>query len=190
MSLERDQINALLIAAGLVAGFAAVAWLPGQLRERNLRNRLDEATQQASLDNEQARILPVLTRDVAQIQATADGLARPLASETEMAQILRNLSQAMSAQRVTNQEIQTQSLMPGGDYNRVPMFLRFHGSFESAFNLVRTIEQSPQPIRIDKFDLMCPPSQPGAPKLVANIELSALLKPAPATATVSKGGQP
>ena len=74
------------------------------------------------------------------------------------------------------------------DYNRVPMFLRFQGSFESAYNFVRTIEQSPQPIRIDKLDLMCPPNQPGSSKLMANVELSALLKPAPVT--VSKGGQP
>ena len=171
MRIERDQARTLVLVAALLVGFVGALWLPHRVKENRLQDRITAAKALIASDGIYAQTLSVLSKQVAELTEVAHGSDKYISPAGEQAQLLRQFSSELQNKLTTDQEIQTQPMIEGSDFNVMPVMLSFHGSCPAVFDLVKTVETGRRLVRVTGLHLQTPPGK-GSDSLQAQVELS------------------
>ena len=171
MRIERDQIRTLALMAALLGGFLGALWLPHRLKENRLQARIEAAKTQIAADGVYAAALSGLSRDTARLREAARGSDKYISPAGEQASLLRQFSGELQNRQAVDQEIQTQPIIEGSDYNVMPVTLNFRGTCPAVFELVKTIETGRRLVRVSSLRLHNTPGK-AADLLQAQVELS------------------
>lgn len=153
MSIERDQWRTLMVL-GVIAGvFTLAFWLPNHLHEGRLYAKLAQADASLSGEGHRPEKLAGLVRQVADLQAVTHQSQKYVPQSDELAELLRQLSMELQAQRVVGQEIQTSAIIHGDTYSVIPVTLRFEGSFPAVYGFLQRVESMRRMIRITRLEV-------------------------------------
>jgi Tfp pilus assembly protein PilO len=171
---QQKLIGAAAVIAALHIGL--VIW-PVYKQTRSLNSQAAGVEAELSGSRGQAAELTALSRDVKRIAAEmADGVKK-VPQEGEMAQMIRELSNRLAAQHLSDPTIGTQTTLPGPNYNTVPIIVGFHGDGVSAFRFINDVESLPRVVQVKRIHLLRSEKLPG--QVEAEIELNTFYSPAP-----------
>lgn len=179
MHVERDQVRTLLATGVLAAAFIAAMWLPHDMKDRQLKARIEAARQSADEDRTRVVGLAELSTQVASLRNEVQGSQRYIAAEEEIPSMLRELSRELEIRQVAEQEIQTQTAIQGNGYMVLPISMKFKGSLDTAMGFLSKLESMRQVVRVVRFE-MGRDSDPKSTLLTARVELSAFYSPSEA----------
>ena len=152
MSIERDQMRAMLILGVMTGIFTLGFWLPNHLHEKSLHAQLQSVKHELATNHHDPDKLAMLVRQVSDLKSLTTQSQKYVPQSDELADLLRQLSVELQRQHVTGQEIQTGSIVDGDEYSVVPITLRFKGSFPAVFGFLKRIESMQRMIRVTKLD--------------------------------------
>ncbi len=142
------------LACGLAA-LAGVGWFglvsPAlrsierlRLEEQDLRARVERA------DNG-AATLARMRRDLAQASVEAEGVVVPIPADSDVATLVRRLSERLDKLGVREREITTGAAAAAEDLSSMPMSVRIQGPFLSVHEALRWIESLPRLVRVQRL---------------------------------------
>lgn len=177
MRIDRGQVVILLVLGGLMAVFVALFGRPHfqaasdiRVKIRQLEQQLQDILPASGAEEEATESRPEADLTTAEID-----IAVPFNSE--LGALLEKLSGDVAAESVVVRQLEAKSVVEGSDFNRIPITLRFEGSFEALFGLLQRIETTPRIIRVDELDI-----RGGSPEfdlpLVVDIQLSTFFRTA------------
>jgi len=161
MRIDRNQFRTLVIVGTLSAAFVGALWLPRKLEERKLHSQIESMKQEIRADEATGQDLKRLSDEVAAMRKDAAAMNRHLAEETEVADVLRQLSADLETHGTREHETQTQTIAPGKDFSLLPVAVSFRSSCASMFEFLKTVEQSPRLMRVTRMQLTGDSNAPG-----------------------------
>jgi Tfp pilus assembly protein PilO len=176
MHLERDQINAIVTVAFLSAAFVFGLWLPHQVREKQLNERIEAAQKEMGFNRDNARTMTNLAREVIELKKIVSTMDKHVPESSELAQLLRSLSTELANSTVAGQEILAHPIVHGRDYNVIPLTLLFRGSFRDVFSFLKKSESMRRLIRINRVEIQGDSDQ-SENDLDVRVELSTFFVP-------------
>ena len=141
---------ALLAAAGAFVHYRTVASASDRLAGIRVEVRKVQASNES---------LRQSMRNLPEIEERAELFRQRVPAEPGLGALLESLSAQLSGAKVREQEILTKPTVAGRQFARVPVSLRFRGSMESAFGVVRHLETMPRLTRIEKLMIVRPVEQ-------------------------------
>lgn len=153
MRIDRD----LMIVSGLIgvmsAGFLLGVWLPENRKVTGFQERIAAAEEKLGPNFNQPAALASQREQVDELRDQVDASDRHIPANPELAELLRSLTEAVKAQRIGDQEFQTQANRDHRHYSEVPVELELRGRFEAAYDVLEQIETMPRLIRVDAMNL-------------------------------------
>ncbi len=150
MPIDRNILILSAIVVGLAAGFVVGLWLPHRrttaAKQQQIRQRQDALA--AVNAKAETRSSPQSDRSRAAMSPEKLKLAIP--ARPDLGLLLSQIGQDLNAVSVTEQQLQAKTIVDGSDFSRVPMTLRFRGSFEALFDFLHRLESRQRVIRIDR----------------------------------------
>ena len=165
-----DQARTLAIVGIMLAIYGLGLWLPSKIKERKLNEQIANAQRELGFDRASAEGLGQLANEVVELRRIVDSSDKLVPQTSELAALLRELSQQLQKQNVLDQELHTKPLLQGVDYTVIPIDLRFRGSFPALFGFVKEVESMRRLTRINHLEIEGNPAN-GEP-LSAQIELT------------------
>lgn len=149
----RAQKTTTIVMAVLVVGFVALAWWPSQRRQQRLRADVAAMSRKLEVNQAQAVSLPILARDVAQLEARLAKFNKKLPKTAELGEFIRDLTQAgqqYSIRKLVHQpgQVKRQEL-----YSEIPITMNFEGDFNNVFTFVRQLEEMQRLIRVKALNV-------------------------------------
>lgn len=171
MRIEKD-IKWTALAIVLCGGaFAGLSWWPRSQERVTLAAEVESNKKQLGVDRKGVQGLDELREQVIDLRRTAQNTNRVVPDSNDLADVLRRLNSELLAQGMSNQEVQTQAIVNGSDFNVIPMSLRFEGEYPGAFEFVKNIEHMSRLTRINRLEISGEPTKPDVP-VVVRLELS------------------
>jgi len=171
MRIEQDQIKALVILSCLVGAFVLGLWLPHRLKNDRLRARINAAQAELGIVPVSPRELTDLAADVQRKREELGAATRYVPENTEIAELLRQLSSRLEQRQVVDQELLTEAIVRGSEFSVIPVSLKFRGTFPSVFQFIRDVESMRRQMQINLVELSRSPGKPHEP-LDVKLELS------------------
>lgn len=166
MQIEKDfKITAGVLLA-LAVAFGGVSWWPRSQERADLESRVESAKKQLGVDRKGSQGLGELRDHVADLRRQSQDTHKVVPTSNDLADLLRRINSELVAFGMKNQEVQTEVVVSGADFNVIPLRLRFEGDFEGLFGFVKNIESMSRLTRITKLDVAGVPTKPGEPLLV------------------------
>ena len=170
MRLENDQVKAVAVLLILGAAFLGGLWLPHNMKLKRLQARIDAAHKELGFQKVSPNELTALAQNVQVKRDTLAASTRYVPATSEIAELLRELSDRLEARKVVDQSLLTRSVEVGDEFSVIPVSLRFQGTFASAFGFLRDVEQMRRLTRIVRLELTGRPTRPNDP-LDVRVEL-------------------
>lgn len=159
MRIEADQKNAAILLAGVAAVFILTVWLPTRAERAHVEGHIDTLEQQLGVDRNQTGSLDDLRAAVDRMRRTIDESDKIVPAEDDLAGLIRQLSARLARHGLTDQEILTEAIVAGRDYNMIPLTLRFRGSYDAVFSFIKDTEAMRRLVRIDELVINGEPSR-------------------------------
>jgi len=166
MRIEFDQKATVLAVLLLIGLFAGLCWWPRQRERTALRAQVEKHAAQLAADRQRADALPVVREQVAKLRREAADSNKIVPQTSELADLLRRLTSQLDTQNMQEQEIQTEAIVSGAEFNVIPLTLRFAGSYEGVFGFVRGVESMSRLTRINVLEIVGVPTKPQEPVTV------------------------
>ncbi len=182
MRIEKDIMITALAVALCGAAFAALSWWPRSNERAALAAGIEADKRQLGVDRKGVQGLDELREHVGELREAARSANKIVPHTSDLADVLRRLNSELLAQGMSHQEIQTQAIVSGADFNVIPLSMRFQGDYPGIFEFVKNIEGMNRLTRVNRLDVSGVPTKPGEPILV-RLELTTFSKN-------SEGSQP
>lgn len=182
MQIEKDiKLTALAIMLCLVA-FAVFSWWPRSQEQAALAAAIESNKKQLGVDRKGIQGIDELREHVSELRRSARSVNKIVPHTSDLADVLRRINSELLAQGMSNQEVQTQAIIKGSDFNVIPLSLRFEGEYGGIFEFVKNIEGMARLTRINRLDISGVPTKSTEPVLV-RMELTTF-------STAARGNQP
>lgn len=172
MRIDRRRWIILTALASIACGFVGFLWLPSY---RNLERKQREVdSRRRTLELAQlSRPSAPAPRDAASAPAL-DVPSAAIPPQMDLGALLEDMSETLSVDSIVIEEMRANTVVRGADFARIPLTLRFEGSYEAFFDFVRRAERGDRLIRFDHLEVTGHPA-PGeeTPMVQVTVELSA-----------------
>lgn len=151
MRIESDILKTACVVLLLCVVYGGVAFWPNQKQNQALANDLQQ--KQAQLDQQVVPDLAPLRGEIVELRAELRDSAITLPQGASPYRVLDEVSEAITSNGVT---VYDTSHRPSKAYARfavTPVDVQFNAGFERAFEVLRTIERSEAPMRIERLEL-------------------------------------
>lgn len=172
MQIDKEQIRYLAVVLVIALGFALGIWWPAQMKRSRLHTRIAKERQQI----QQA---VAVHRDMKRWYRKIVGLRRQLRhfpshapDPGQLAQVLRQLSAALTDASVDDQDVTTRSANSVGKLMCIPIDVRFRGSFPAAYQVLRHVETMHAFVRVDDLQIHRPNRDAGGGDLRVQLRLN------------------
>lgn len=180
MQIEKDiRFTALAVVLCAVA-YAGLSWWPRSTERTTLAANIEANKKQLGVDRKGVQGIDELREQVKELRSAARNANKIVPVTSDLADVLRRLNSELLAQGMSHQEVQTQAIVNGSDFNVIPLSMRFQGDYPGIFEFVKNIENMPRLTRINRLEISGVPTNPNEPVLV-RLELTTF-------STSSEGG--
>lgn len=176
MQIDKDQKATAAIIVTLLAGFGFGVYLPNQLEIGQLEEGIAQSEGQIAIHDKNARGLNDLRVAVADMRVRLKTASKHIPESNELASFLRTVDSELDNQKMIDAEKLTERIVPGQDYNVIPLSLRFKGDYNGLFRFVSKLENEERLIRINRLEVKGQPHKPDEPVDV-RVELSTFASP-------------
>ncbi len=170
MRMMRDNWIVLGVLAALVAAFVLTVYRPQRNRLNDLREQAVLTRQQLQSEQAQAACLPDMVRQVDDLKQQFRDFDRRLPRQKELGEFIRDISTAILAERLENQVIEPGNPTRGPLYNRLPIILKFEGSFTGLGNFLARMDRMERLTRIEAITVK--PIRPESPRLQVELQMN------------------
>ncbi len=153
MRIERDHMVTLAIVAGLLALFAFGVWRPTTAEQADLGQRLADAEQRAQENAQKTLGVKNLAVEVASLEARAARHRRVIPAESEIAEMVRELSAELARRDIHDKSIETRLVAHYEGFKRAPVSLRFNGTFADAHAILRKVESMSRLVTVASVEM-------------------------------------
>ncbi len=171
MQIEKDMKFTALAIVLCGAAYAGLSHWPRSQERTTLAAEVEANKKQLGVDRKGVQGLGEMREQVIELRKTAVNTNRIVPDSSDLADVLRRLNSEMLAQGMSNQEVQTQAIVSGADFNVIPMSLRFEGEYPGIFEFVKNIETMSRLTRINRLEISGEPTKPDVP-VIARLELT------------------
>lgn len=172
MPVDKRDLKWFGIAGAVLAVLLAVLWLPGALERRALDHRIDQAKQTLAGELADVQLLGPLSDQVIRLHTAVDEAPHHVPPRDELDQLLRQLTEAMEAFDLQQQEIVTDRTQRHADHNVSTVRMRFEGGFPATYGVLQQIDAIPRLVRVDRVTFEPASPEVGGP-LRVDIQLNA-----------------
>lgn len=157
MRIESDMAKTASVVLLLCGVYGGVVFWPGEKQHKALAAEIQ--TRQAQLDQMHVPDLTPLRSEIAQLRAELRDSAVSLPNGASPYRVLDMVSEAITRNGVTVYD--TSQLRPEtyARFSVMPVDVKFNCGFDRAFEVLRAIEQSDQPVRIERLELTGSPDE-------------------------------
>ncbi len=170
MRIEPDIKKTLTTLVVMAIVFTGASWWARSAERAELESRIDAIKRQLGVEHKDTQGIETLRGHVAELRRQSETANKVVPNSIDLADVLRGLNNELLAQNVKNQEMQTHAIDSGPLFSMIPLTLKFDGTYDGVFALVRSIESMPRLTRISKLDLVGVPTDPSQP-LSVRLEL-------------------
>ena len=154
MKVAREGIiMGAIVVAMTVAGFT-FGYLPSARKIDRIREETAQVKQSLEADGQKATIVPELLRQVEVMKGKYKDFDRQLPKRQELGGFLREITQNISQERLTNQTIEPGKPVQEDLFLTLPMVLKFQGSFLALARFLERIDGMERLTRIQKLVVM------------------------------------
>ncbi len=158
MRIDREKLVMPAMLAGTLGVFLVGFGLPHQ-------RKMAQKRQEIAATQELIRAGQDDAADLARFTVEED-LEAAVPARAGLGPLLEQMSQALAAETVEEQQIQAKTTVQGSDFHRIPLTLRFMGSIDAVMGLLHWIESNERIIRVDRLDITLDTEQIGRVLLV------------------------
>ena len=170
MSIDRAQVRFSLIVVGLVVAFAAGLWGPTYWQIRRIHRQIAQAESDLGIKRGRTDGLAMLAHEVEQLRREIAGTSKTIPAHADLAEVLRELSTQIEAEKLTSQGISTPAGVTADDHAEMPVQLSVRGPSTAVFALVRRVENLPRLIQFDSIRIQRDDKSPN--QVQANMKLT------------------
>lgn len=171
MRIESDIVKTTVALIALVGAFVGGLWLPRHREAADLQERIAAREKQIATDEQGAQGIEDLRQAVEDLSRKATQVNHTVPTRTDMAELLRGIGTQIALAKLTEQEVQTESVVAGADYQMIPLSLRCRGPFGGVYDFIHSLESGPRLIRCSRLTLSGSPAKPEEP-LTVRLEMA------------------
>ena len=154
MPLSRDNLVVLGIVVVVAATYLLVVFRSQSASLEEVRERTAECRRQLEADGVKAAPVPHMARDVETMKRRYDkDWRRRLPQRQELAGFLHEISANLSEEKLSNQIIQPGRPTRGSLYNRLPITMKFEGSFLALAGFLKRVDGMTRLTRIEQLSM-------------------------------------
>lgn len=150
---DRSQWIVLGSIGLLSAVFSLAVWLPESRKLAGYEDRIVAAQEELGPSFFEPAMMGKRVNEVESLKEEISSSARFVPQRSELASVLRSLTQAVESGGVTNQSIQTRESKQYKHYAELPISLEFEDTFSAAYGVLEQIESLPRLVRVDALSL-------------------------------------
>ncbi len=144
----------VLSSIGLMCGaFSLAVWFPESRKQTDYQARIVAAQEELGPSFFDPAQMGERVSEVESLKEEISSSARFVPQRSELASVLRSLTQSVESGGVTNQSLQTREAKPYKHYTELPMSLEFEDTFSAAYSVLEQIESLPRLVRVDALNL-------------------------------------
>ena len=174
MPIERDILKTAAIVVALCALYAGVVYWPSQKQNQALADQIQ--VKQQTVDGASAPDLGPLRRELAALRAELRDRPVDLPQGDAPYRVLDRVSDAITTHGVTVYNTNQRDPMVYARFSVTPVDVEFDSRFGQAFAILRAIEASDPPVRIERLELNGHADDPVG-YVSASVELSSFFVP-------------
>ena len=171
MRIESDILKTGGALAVLVGVFVGVVWLPHQGRMNDIDAQVQSRRQQVQSRRAEAKAFETLRDEVEALEAEYAALGRSIPASSDVSPFLSQIGRDLASVGLTDSEIQSETVVTGGDASVIPLSLRIRGSYDQLFDFLRSVETGQRLTRVHDLKITGSPLKKDEP-LTVRVELS------------------
>lgn len=155
----RDSLIVLGITAALVVTAACGVYLPQSRKLDSIRS--DVASQKLTLESEahKASVVPQMVRQIQAMRSRQEDFDRRLPKQKELGGFLKEISENLEAEHMSNQLIEPGTPLQEKLYNTLPIVMRFRGSYMSLVKFLERVDKMERLTRVQKLTIAPDPKE-------------------------------
>lgn len=175
--MQNDKSQWIMIGsiAAITAAFTLGVWLPESRKHAGYQERITQAQEELGPSFFEPALMDERVSEVEALKDELNSSARYVPNRSELASVLRSLTEAVESQGVSDQSFQTRETKRHKHYSELPLSLEFEDTFKASYGVLRQIESLPRLVRVDAVNLRVldrdGPEQ-SAPVMQASLRLS------------------
>ncbi|MFN3168521.1 MAG: type 4a pilus biogenesis protein PilO [Phycisphaeraceae bacterium] len=151
MRIESDIVKTACVVALLCGVYGGVVFWPSQKQNQALAGEIQ--TKREQLAAKQPPNLAPLRGEIAELRAELRDSAVELPEGASPHRVLDGLSEAITSNGVTVYDTSQRPSKTFARFAVTPVDLQFNTGFENAFAVLRSIESSNQPLRVERLEM-------------------------------------
>ena len=155
----KDNLVMVAIVAVIMVAAAVVVYLPQSRKLNRIRN--DIASEQATLEStaQQASVVPGMVRQIEAMKGRYKDFDRRLPKRKELGEFLREISQNLQAEKLTNQVIEPGTPSQEELFHTLPIIMRFRGPYLALASFLERIDKMERLTRTQKLTIIADPKE-------------------------------
>lgn len=153
MQITRDNWIVLGILLVVVAVFVTLVYVPQIDRISTCNGETAKVAALVNDESARAACVPDMIRQVEQTKRQFKNFDRRLPKQKELAEFLKDISTAIMDERLENQVIEPGNPTRGELYNRLPIIMKFNGTFTGVASFLRRLDQMERLTRIERISI-------------------------------------
>lgn len=167
--IQRDSIIVGAVAAAVALAGVAMVYLPNTAKLRRIEEQVLSVKTALEQDGEKAAVVPELTRQVQAMKSKFQDFDRRLPRRQELGGFLRQVSEALAVENVSNQTIEPGKPAPEDLFYTQPIVMRFRGTYLSLARFLERIDRFDRVTRVQKLSIS---SNPGETLLDITVQMN------------------
>ena len=165
----RDTWMMLGVVAVIVVAAIVFVFMPQQRELKRLKTEITTQEHKLSADSQQASVVPQLMREVNAMRCRYKDFDRRLPQRRELGEFLRDISNHLAAENLSNQLIEPGSPTRSELFHTLPIVLKFEGSYLEMARFLKRLDEMERLTRVEKLRLV---RQPESDLLEAELQIN------------------
>ena len=157
------------VVAAIVIAAAALVFMPQQRELKRLKTEITTQERKLSADSQQASVVPQLMQEVVTMRSRYQDFDRRLPQRKELGEFLRDISNNLAAENLSNQLIEPGSPTRSELFHTLPIVLRFQGSYLEMARFLKRLDEMERLTRVERLRLV---RQPDSGLLDAELQIN------------------
>ena len=151
----RAQWTMTLVMASLIVAFLLFGFIPGNRRQRELREQIADKGRELELNQGRASNLVTLAKDVERLQLKLERQNKVLPKTAELGEFIGALTPARQQFQIKKFVHQVGQIRRQELFGEIPITMTFEGEFLNVFGFLRQLEGMQRLTRVKNLTVRC-----------------------------------
>jgi Tfp pilus assembly protein PilO len=151
----RAQWTMTVVMVTLIAAFFLFGFLPGNRRQRELRDLIADKARELDANQARANNLLTLAKEVERLQLRLERQNKKLPKTAELGEFIGNLTPARQQFQIKKFVHQVGAIRRTDLFGEIPITMTFEGDFLNVFAFLRQLEEMQRLTRVKSLTVRC-----------------------------------